>query len=208
MEVGAITDALKLLGYDGWMMGVKPVNPDFKIYGRAFTMQYGLLPSVEAVTSFNYYLLLNEIAQGDVIVLATNNCQMAILGENMQHASKMMKAAGVVLDGKNRDTGVIRSYDQPVFSSGQEVKFMPGNFKITSYQVPVVCGGIEVRPGDYIIGDIDGVIVIPIGIIDEVLFQAERITEIEEQMDKAIESGLPMSECVKIIGQKGKKREH
>lgn len=206
METGAITDSLKLLGYDGWMVDMHPLNPGHRVCGRAFTMQFTMEPDPSA-HAFNYYLLLDEIGPGDVIILAAGNCPYALMGENMQHASKKMGAAGVILDGRNRDMPVMSKYDQPVFSRGQEVKFMPGGFKLSAYQVPVICAGIPVRPGDYIIGDADGVIAIPEGLIESVLYQAERIVEIENQMDEAIEAGKSMKECVEIIGQKKFKRE-
>lgn len=205
METGAITDAYKLLGYDGWMEGIYPIDPDFRVCGRAFTIQYAPV-SDPSVKTYNYYELLNEIHPGDVIVLAANGCRFSIIGENMQHASKKLGAAGIILDGMNRDTPVMRKFDQPVFSKGHEVRFMPGNFKPVDYNIPVMCGGVRVCPGDYILGDMDGVIVISQGAIEETLFQAERITEIETQMDEAIESGLSMSGCARIIGQKAIKR--
>ena len=206
METGVITDSLKLLGMDGWMIDMHPVNPEFRICGRAFTMQYTLEPD-PSQNGYNYYLLLDEISPGDVIVLAANNCQYAIMGENMQHASKVMGAAGIILDGKNRDTAVIKQYDQHVFSRGSEIKFMPGNFKITAFNTQVNCAGTVVRPGDYIIGDADGVIVIPQNRMEDVLYQAEKIVSIETQMDTALENKLSMKECVGIIGQKSYKRE-
>ena len=206
METGAITDSLKLLGCDGWIVGVHPVNPDWRICGRAFTIQYAMEED-PAAKSYNYYELLDHITPGDVIVLAANSCPLALMGENMQHASKKMGAAGVILDGMNRDSNVIRKYDQPVFSRGHEVRFMPGNMKITDFQQPVQFGGMRIRPGDYIIGDADGLIVIPETIIDDVLYQAERIVAIETEMDEAIENGRPMKECMQIIGQKKYRRE-
>ncbi len=207
METGAITDSLKLLGLDGWMVGIHPVNPDGKICGRAFTIKYSFEQDPKA-PSDNYYALLDEIKEDDVILLAANGCNLALMGENMTHATEKMKAAGIILDGMNRDTPVIRHMDFPVFSKGHEVKFMPGNMKITDHQIPVSFAGTIVRPGDYIIGDADGVIVIPESVIEEVMFQAERITEIENEMEAAIQSGKSMKECVRIIGQKKFKREH
>ncbi|RGZ00600.1 RraA family protein [Clostridium sp. AM58-1XD] len=206
LETGVITDSMRLLGIDGWMESMHPVNQESRICGRAFTMAYTLETDAGEAQSYSYYQLLDEITPGDVIVLAANNCPYAIFGENMQHASRQMGSAGIILDGKNRDTTVIRNYGQPVFSRGQEIRFMPGNFKITAYQTQVNCAGVVVRPGDYITGDADGVIVIPKGRIRDVLYQAERIAVLELSMEEAINSGKTMKECAGIVAQKGDKR--
>lgn len=206
MDTGPITDSLRLLGLDGWMMGVHPVNMDSKICGRAFTIQYGMATDPTQKT-YNYYTLLDEIEPGDVIILACGGCPCAIMGSNMQHASKIKDAAGIILDGCNRDTKMIHDYSQPVFTKGQETQFMPPNFKPLAYQIPVSCAGAAVQPGDYIVGDADGVVCISQNTIADVLYQAERIVEIENNMYNAMESGASMQDCLGIISQKGKKRD-
>jgi|Cm1ome_4_1110797.scaffolds.fasta_scaffold03776_2 4-hydroxy-4-methyl-2-oxoglutarate aldolase len=205
METGAITDSLKLLHMNGWMLDMHPVNQTSFICGRAFTVEYKFDPDPDG-TTLNYYELLDHIQPGDVIVLAANNCPYALIGENMQHASKKKGAAGIILDGKNRDTLTIKNYDQPVFSKGHEVRFMEKNQKISAFNVPVMCAGTYVCPGDYIIGDADGVIAIPQNKIQAVLYQAERIMAIESHADEAIEQGAPMIEVKRILGEKKKIR--
>jgi regulator of RNase E activity RraA len=128
------------------------------------------------------------------------------MGENMQHAALRMGAAGIVLDGKIRDRGTIQKVELPVFNRGGAIRFMPKEFKLTAYNVPVSCGETTVRPGDYIIGDIDGVIVLPADKVESVLYQAENIARIEKEMELAIDSGKSMAECVAIISQKKKPR--
>ena len=205
-ETGVITDSFSLLGINGWMTGIHPVDPMKRLCGKAFTILYEFVEEGSEKDSFNYYRLLNEIEEGDVIVLAAGGCPYANYGENMQHAAKKAGAAGVIVDGPNRDTPVIRDYDLPVFSRGSEIRIMPANFKITARNVPVECGGILVRPGDYLLGDADGVLCIPKERTEEVLYQAERIQEIEKEVENAIESGRTMDECVSIISRKKIKR--
>ena len=201
MESGFLTDSMKVLGLEGWMLGLHPSNVEHRICGRAFTMQY-TFEADSGAKAYNYYELLDEISPGDIIILAANACPYAIMGENMQHAAKKMGAGGIVLDGINRDHYVIRNFDLPVFSRGHEVRFMPGNFKITSYKVPVMCGGAVVRQGDIVFGDADGVIALPPDKIEKVIYQAEFVAEVEKAMDEAIETGKPMKECAALIGTK------
>jgi regulator of RNase E activity RraA len=206
LETGMITDSLNLLGLDGWMIGMSPANPAHFLAGRAFTMQFTYEPD-SSREAYNYYNLLDQIQPGDVIVIAAQNCPYAIMGENMQHAALRMGAAGIVLDGKIRDRGTIQKVNLPVFNRGGAIRFMPKNFKLTGYNITVSCGETTVRPGDYIIGDIDGVIAIPKENVEKVLYQAEKIAAIEKEMELAIDAGKTMAECVAVISQKKKPRE-
>jgi regulator of RNase E activity RraA len=201
IETGAITDAIKQMGIDGWMVGLHPVNSESRVAGRAFTIQYGMEKTSDA-KGLSYYNLLEEIQPGDVIILACGATPLASMGENMQHAAKVKGAVGIVNDACNRDTSVIKSYDLPVFSMGSAVKFIPSNCKITAYKVPVMCGGVMVHPGDYIIGDIDGVIALPQGPIEVIIEVAEEIMVIEKIMEDAINSGKSMKECQEVIAKK------
>lgn len=188
METGMLTDAMKVLGMDGWMLDMHPANPEHRICGRAFTLQYSVETN-SSVKGYNNYDVVNEIKEGDVYVIAANNCPYSIIGENVQAAVKRMGGAGIVVDGKIRDAGIVKKNDLPVFNKGVEIRFIPGNFKIISYNVPVMCAGIAVRPGDYIVGDIDGVIVIPPDQVERVLYQAEMVADIEKKMEIAISEG-------------------
>jgi regulator of RNase E activity RraA len=201
LELGAITDAIKQMGIDGWMVRLHPVNPDSRVVGRAFTLQYGMEKTSDA-KGLSYYNLLEEIQPGDVIILACGATPLANMGENMQHAAKMKGAAGIVNDACNRDTSVIKNYELPVFSRGSAVKFIPSNFKITAYNVPVMCAGVMVHPGDYIVGDIDGIIALPQKGIEIIIEVAEEIMVIEKMMEDAINSGKSMKECQEVIAKK------
>lgn len=203
VETGAVTDSLNRLRLDGWMTGLHPVNKAHRIAGRAFTIQYSHVKD-DAQRTYNYYNVLDEIKPGDVLVVAANGCTNAIMGENMQHAALKKGSGGIVLDGSIRDAGVIGRVELPVFKRGNAIRFMPDNFKIVGINVPVTCGDILVNPGDYIVGDVDGVIAISPEYVERILDVAEKIMVIEDQMDKALEMGKSMKECLDVIGQKKK----
>ena len=206
MESGFLTDSMKVLGLDGWMDGLHPVNVEHRICGKAFTMQF-TFEADPGAKGYSYYELLDEISPGDVIILAAGACPYAIMGENMQHAAKKMGAAGIVLDGTYRDHLTIRSFNLPVFARNNEIRFMPGNFKITYYNVPVMCAGIVIRPGDYVFGDADGLIALPPEKMEQVVYQAEFVAEVEKEMELAIKSGKSMKECAALISTKKQLRK-
>lgn len=198
-ETGALTDAMKLLKMDGWMDGILPLPEDIRICGRAFTVQYEKRPSPDAKV-LNVFEMMEGADKGNVLVCSAPS-PYAIVGENIMHATLANDLAGMVLDGMARDTGVIRKDKLPLFCKGSAIR-LETDCKITAVQVPVLCGGIVVRPGDYIVGDCDGVIAIRQDEVEALIYQAEGIAAIEKEMEAAIRNRLSMTEVAKISKRK------
>ena len=199
-ETGALTDSMKLLHMDGWMEDILPLPEDIRICGRAFTVQYERQPSPE-FPAVNVFEMMEQAQKGDVLVASVPS-PYAIVGENIMNAVRVNGLAGLVLDGKTRDSGVIRRDRLPLFCKGPAIR-LETECKIASVQVPVQCGGILVRPGDYIVGDCDGVIVIRPEDAERLIYQAERIAEIELELEKTIQSGQGMH-AVAVVSKKKK----
>lgn len=148
---------LDVLGKHGAMaQGIKPLNWGMKLCGPAITC---LGPDLTVRR------MAIDVAQpGDVLVLAVDGlidraCFGAYTAENMKHQG----IAGVVIDGATRDAAQLREIGFPTFAKA----VTPRNFSYPidpdygAVNVEVCCGGVIVRPGDVIVGDDDGVIVIP-----------------------------------------------
>ena len=198
-ETGALTDSMKLLHMDGWMEDILPLPEDIRICGRAFTVQYERQPSPE-FPAVNVFEMMEQAQKGDVLVASVPS-PYAIVGENIMNAVRVNGLAGLVLDGKTRDSGVIRRDRLPLFCKGPAIR-LETECKIASVQVPVQCGGILVRPGDYIVGDCDGVIVIRPEDAERLIYQAERIAEIELELEKTIQSGRGMHAVAAVSKKK------
>ena len=198
-ETGALTDSMKLLHMDGWMEDILPLPDDIRICGRAFTVQYERQPSPE-FPAVNVFEMMEQAQKGDVLVASVPS-PYAIVGENIMNAVRVNGLAGLVLDGKTRDSGVIRRDRLPLFCKGPAIR-LETECKIASVQVPVQCGGILVRPGDYIVGDCDGVIVIRPEDAERLIYQAERIAEIELELEKTIQSGRGMHAVAAVSKKK------
>ena len=198
-ETGALTDSMKLLHMDGWMEDILPLPEDIRICGRAFTVQYERQPSPE-FPAVNVFEMMEQAQKGDVLVASVPS-PYAIVGENIMNAVRVNGLAGLVLDGKTRDSGVIRRDRLPLFCKGPAIR-RERECKIASLQVPVQCGGILVRPGDYIVGDCDGVIVIRPEDAERLIYQAERIAEIELELEKTIQSGRGMHAVAAVSKKK------
>lgn len=149
----AISDATG--GHTNLRSDIKPLADHFKIAGRAVTVR---LPDGENGAVLEAIRAANE---GDILVIdAKGNTNRAVAGDFVISLAKGIGVQGFVVDGVIRDIAAIRELDFPVFSLGTTVA--AGN-KNGGGQVnyPIAIGGVTVQPGDYIIGDVDGVIVVP-----------------------------------------------
>jgi 3-hexulose-6-phosphate synthase/6-phospho-3-hexuloisomerase len=134
--------------------GIRPLNPEWKMVGPAFTVRSApgdWAKPVEAIDKAN---------EGDVIVIEAGGVGPALWGELATHSALQRKLGGVVVDGGVRDTPEIRKLGLPVFT--RTVSSNAGEPKgFGEIGVPVKVGGQEVSPGDWIVGDGDGVMVLP-----------------------------------------------
>jgi len=133
---------------------------------------------------------LDMAQEGDVIVVSNEEDNTrSLMGEIMMiYLANTRKAAGIVLDGPIRDVDVIREMSFPVYATGSTpngpYKEGPGEIN-----VPIACGGIQVDPGDIILGDADGVIVIPREDAGGVLEQARKYHALDDKKCQAARDG-------------------
>lgn len=133
---------------------------------------------------------LSLIQPGDVIVAATDAfSNVAVIGRRIAGMSKNRGAAAIVTDGLVRDTAGIRATGLPVFCRGitPNSAFASGPGTVGE---PVVIGGVAVQPGDVVIGDVDGVVVVPSRRVDEVLARLEGVRAREADMAAKLTAGL------------------
>jgi regulator of RNase E activity RraA len=173
-DTGPITDAVHLVKTGQWMRGIHPANPKMKVAGRAFTVQFEYIKDKNQEHIRHMMLLLKYFKPGDVMVVSASKDPGAVTGEHVIHAAANTGYEGVIIDGVIRDYVGIGAMDFPTFCTGHEALHSPGTYRAVAVNVPIECCGATVNPGDYLIGDEDGVIVIPEDKIDEVIFQAEK----------------------------------
>ncbi|TQR18431.1 RraA family protein [Psychrobacillus vulpis] len=177
---------------------IKPVAPANKIVvGTALTVSVGPGDNVclhKAVPLGEKGYILVVDGKGD-----TKN---ALLGELIATAAKKAGYEGIIVDGLARDQGALRRLDFPVYCKG----FIPnGPLKGESGQIntAILCGGVSVRPGDLIVGDDDGVVVIPRENAEEIIRKAEMKAEYEEKRRQEIQNGQMLPAWLR----EGSKRE-
>ena len=192
-----LSDALDKIGIRGAVIGIRPLFGMPKVVGSAVTIKItaaGLIRS-------KHHLGIEAIAssqKGDVIAIDNrgdiqNNCW----GEILTCAAKMKGVAGVIIDGAARDVDACEEMGFPIFARGIVPITARGRVMQENFNCLIRLGDVQVRPGDILVGDINGVVVIPPEKIEEVLIEAEMIMEKEEKIKKDILLGLDIMEVDK-----------
>ena len=183
-----ISDAMHRKGV---MRGIKPLFDDIKLVGKAVVVQTfegDWAKPVEAT---------DVAKEGDVIVVYAGSKQVAIWGELASWSCKQRGIAGIVIDGAVRDVAEIRRLRFPVFAkyvvpnAGEPKGFGELNAAIT-------CGGQEVEPGDWIIGDDNGVVVVPKARAYEIARRAKEVWKNEERVREEIKRGKTLSQVLDL----------
>jgi len=172
-----ISDALN--GMNNLDPSIKPLQDSYKVAGRAFTVK---IPSGDNTMVLK---AIKEASPGDVLVIdAKGESYRAVAGDFVVSLAKKLGIAGIIVDGVIRDLIGVRSLNFPVFSRGTTVaaSFKNGAGEIN---VPISCGGVPIAPGDIIVGDADGVVVIPQADAEKVLEKALAKLKKDEQREAA-----------------------
>jgi 4-hydroxy-4-methyl-2-oxoglutarate aldolase len=182
-QTGHIVDAMQ--GRAALDHRIKPVDPACSQFvGAALPCQPGADDNLAILAAL-------ALAQpGDVIVAAGDGfCSTASVGDNVTMMAKNKGVVAIVIDGMARDSYGIVPVGLPVFARGITpnscVKSGPGRVGL-----PIVCGGVTVEPGDVVLGDRDGVVVIAQAKLEAIVAALDEIRRMEEEMQKKIRAGL------------------
>jgi 4-hydroxy-4-methyl-2-oxoglutarate aldolase len=136
-------------------------------------------------------IALEQAAPGDVLVVAAGGGRRAILGEIFVNEARRRGVAAVVVDGLVRDLAGLRALGVPLHARGT----CPATGTLVggpAHGRPVVCGGMIVRPGDVVVGDDDGAVVVPPDRVEAVAARAAEIVALERRVMDAIDRGEPL----------------
>jgi len=200
-ETGMVSDAMGRLRLEGWMDEVRALKtPQPMTAGRARPLLMAPRRG-DGAWPHSMYATIDMLDPGDVLILATGGSFQNVLGDNMVNFARSRGLNGIVTDAPVRDVAAIRMLDMPVFARSPATR-IPLNLEPVALDIPVICGGAQVRPGDYIVGDDDGVIVVPDARAEDVLFQLEDIQTVESALANAIRSGASVGEIEELIKRK------
>ncbi|HHY47726.1 MAG TPA: 4-carboxy-4-hydroxy-2-oxoadipate aldolase/oxaloacetate decarboxylase [Firmicutes bacterium] len=172
------------MGRRGAMLSyIKPIRSGMKLVGRALPVR------CPAADNLGLHAAIAMAKPGDVLVASMDgNTEGGAWGEIATVAAQVRGIRGLVIDGAVRDTERICALQFPVFAKGVSIK---GTTKKTLLSVgqPVVCGGVLVNPGDIVVGDDDGVVVVPLGEAEKVLKAATEKERTEAEILEQIRQG-------------------
>lgn len=202
IPTASLSDALDNFGIRGFMdHHIKPRTCTSKMVGSAITVKDKIsnkkvapLEALEAIEKAQKGSILVRIIEDADVEEASN---IALFGGIMASASKIKGLGGAVLDGGLRDLSKCRALDFPVFSRSIVPTNSVGRTEVVDVNVPITCGGVTVNPGDIIVGDEDGVIVIPQERLKEVVEQALKIEETERKVTAELQKNVSVLEAVK-----------
>lgn len=200
---GIISDVLDGMGYRNQALagGISPLTDDTVIFGPAFTSIGTTVYSMPENPLVAQCKVVDQLGEDEIYVLVTRgdyNC--AVFGELFATAVNARKGAGVLLDGYARDVKALKEMKFPLFYKGRDVRTSKGRCEINECQIPVILDGVTIRPGDYIFGDIDGVIVIPKEVAEEVIRQAAETVEKENEVRTRLLNGSTLQKAYEEIG--------
>jgi 4-hydroxy-4-methyl-2-oxoglutarate aldolase len=194
-----VSDCLDAIGIRNNVMNtsVRALTPSMRAVGFAATIIFE--PSIEFDQDNPYgdgINFLDTLQPGELAVVATDGLnRSAFWGELFSAAAKGRGATGVVCDGPLRDSDQIVSLGFAAFSTAMRPIDYKGRMRVAATRVIVVCGGVEIHPGDAVIADVDGIAVVPQAHIDEVFLAAN----IRAQSEKIVLQDLLSGKSVRQV---------
>jgi regulator of RNase E activity RraA len=187
-----LSDALDRLGIAGQVSDVYPADRGFRMAGRAFTVLYQPI-DVEGGTVGDY---IDDVPEGEVVVLDNGGrLDVTVWGDILTLVAQRRGLGGTVIHGTCRDSDRALELGYPLFSRSRWMRTGKDRVKVAGVQVPVTLGSVRVRPGDSVIGDADGVVVVPAEREQQVLEVSTEIERAEEAIRAEVRDGVPLREA-------------
>ena len=190
---GAVHDVLRAMGHDNCVLphALRPLDPCLKVAGPVWTVS-GHIDRTRSAhdTLVGWTTLLSRAPTGHVVVCQPHNHEVALMGELSAETLKNKGVLGYVVDGGCRDTDFILEQKFPVFHSFFTPSDIAGRWMPFGFGEPLTIGTVTIRTGDYLLGDRDGVIVLPQALAEEAITRTENVAQVENKVRDAIRGGM------------------
>lgn len=197
---GAVYDVMREMGHPDCVLPheIRPLDDSKTLAGPIWTCSGRIDESISDDESLMGWTgLLSAAPAGTVLVCQPNDSTIAHMGELSAETLNHRGVLGYVVDGGNRDSEFIRKLGWPVFFRYFTPKDVVGKWKVESMGEPIVIGDIDISSRDWILADIDGVVVIPQSMIDSVVTRTEEIMSTESELRTMILNGMDPQEAYK-----------
>lgn len=202
LSPAVVCDALDEMGMWSQAMHphVAPLASSYRLAGQAHTILAHPAAQLGAYLPDTYERwakAYDRTPPGSVLVIAASGVERgAVWGELRTERACRAGAVGLVTDGYVRDSGQIIASGFPVFCAGRSPEDCRGRIEFADADLAVTCGGVTVHPGDYVLADLDGVVVIPRAMAEDVISRAEHKEKIHAWIRDQIRKGREAQEVV------------
>lgn len=198
-----LSDILDSIGITGQVaeQSLRPLHPDMRVVGYARTARGVTVNRIPIQPYKKLLASIDSLTSDQVLVIGLEPTSVsAMFGGLLATAVQVAGGRGVIVDGNIRDAKEIERLGMPTFMRG----FLPldsfGRDEVVEVDGPVNLGGVLVHPGDLILADFDGVVVVPQAVENEVLHQAFRKVEGEGEVRHALLGGMSTAEAFETFG--------
>jgi 4-hydroxy-4-methyl-2-oxoglutarate aldolase len=168
---------------------IKPMNAGHMLVGRAMPVRIADVTGPQTRPFGRLTDALDSLQPGEIYLATGGSMNCAAWGEIMTATARTRGAAGAVIDGFHRDTPRVLEQNWPVFSRGSFAQDAGTRSSVIDFGCAVEVGGVFIEPGDLIVGDVDGILVIPRSLESRVIEQALEKVAGEKIVRRDIESG-------------------
>jgi len=190
---GAVHDVLRMMGHDNIVLPstIKAIAPGTKLAGPAWTVS-GHIDRTKSrdETLLGWCTLLAKAPAGHVVVCQPNNHEIALMGELSAQTLQARGVLGYVVDGGSRDTDLVLAQGFPVFCAFLTPADIVERWIPDRYGEPITIGSVTIATGDYLLGDRDGVVIVPRAIAEEAVAKTEEVVATESDMRRALTGGM------------------
>jgi regulator of RNase E activity RraA len=190
-----ITDVMDEIGLQRQTLPatLQPLTPDMRLAGYAFTARgraHRGSPREHDQTLRRFLAMLGAVPADSVLVLAANDNVAAHFGELSAEWFRARRVRGAVIDGGTRDAASLARMRFPTFARYRTPQDSVPRWRVSDWGQPLTLGGVRIALGDVIVGDLDGVVVVPRRVAHEVVTRCEKLINTENAVRKAVKRGI------------------
>ena len=195
---GVVHDIMRDDGHKNFTLpsSIRPSKNKYILAGQIFTME----GSVDQTLDHHETLLawtgfLSKAPNNKVVICQPNNHEVALMGELSAETLQLKGVRGYIVDGGARDLDFILKIDFPLWSSFYTPRDVVGFWKPTDFEKTIKIGDTVINNNDYVLADIDGVVIIPQNNIEDILNRSEKLINTENLVRKSIKEGMDPQEA-------------
>ena len=208
VSTATLTHQLQMRGIrSAFLSGLRPTHPELRLIGRARTLRYVALREDVRLTGPGERTAQKQVVEtveaGDVVVMEARGVPDAgTIGDIFATRVHALGGAGVITDGALRDTPAITAIEMPVYHQSSHAATYGRHHMAYSVDDSITCAGVFVQPGDIVVGDAEGAVVIPHALVADVAADAVAQEEVEEFAIERVRAGEPTDDLFPLAPER------